>query len=670
MVEAGLGKTEIVIERILDQLANNPHQKIAYYVPTLKLAGDVEGRVLDRIDQQKNNTDLSFKERMKYSSVSVQSIKGRTHYCKHPLQGKINELRSKEQLTEDEVEMQRALQGFYIGGAICQNCKLNHCCEYVKQFDAWPNFRIYSSDHLLGTTSMFEYGFLDDGIEVYRLNEESDERVWAADFVVIDEDIVSKMTNTEIEEVDAFAPDTPEVIRDIFVEQDNNDGDLMAAISKYADDVVAAKRKQDRELKNWLKEGCIPVTGTESINGMLGKIRKNRNSAPAHYMLLDRFCEMYSTYKTIEGGVFDAVPMTVVDEGIWVNNSCFLCGETKSINSRLESVPILYLDASADASVVQRLLGRDSMRFHHVRVEYQQNVTVKQVYNNAVSRTWMKNPENQKKVEQYVGESAVISFKSFVERRNREDWGCFGNVRGLNKWNGSSRLIVVGREKYAPAVLVALCRKIHCGATIVNKDEYEPIHTRQIVVNKVVRMRAGNHQGWKQYEYEDQRMQCVSEHFEKAETYQAIHRLRLIHPSDHKKEVIFLSNEIVDVTVDELIDVRSLLKHRPVFDERMARLANAVKERGVVRATNRALSEITGMPANKISEMKRSDDFADVLRAMGVESRSYQGRNRYRKRVGLRVLMSLDCGEDMVVKYLESEGIKIETAEVPVLEAA
>jgi hypothetical protein len=298
------------------------------------------------------------------------------------------------------------------------------------------------------------------------------------------------------------------------------------------------------------------------------------------------------------------------------------------------------------------------MEFHSVRVQYQRNVTVKQVYNSAVTRSWMNGESNQQKVRSFLdrnGNPPVISYMKFSKHLNRDDCGWFGNIRGSNHWNESDRLVVVGREKLHPEVLEERCRKLYGGATIVNESEYQPLHTERIHVKKVVRMRDGNHQSWVQDEYGDYRMQSLSEHFEKGETYQALHRLRLIHGSK-QKELLYISNGIVDLTVDKLVDVRSIFKDRPVFDKRIEELVNAINKNGALRNTNKILASVTALSNGQIAEMKRQDDFIDVVRGQGIEVYSFDGRNKHRKRVTGEVFVGAGNDNDDVVRYLESQG--------------
>jgi hypothetical protein len=367
---------------------------------------------------------------------------------------------------------------------------------------------------------------------------------------------------------------------------------------------------------------------------------------------------MFRAYQYMKNNPLPDTSTTVVDESVWVKGPNFLCGSIKPLNRRFRGIPILYLDASGDESVIKRVLRKNAMEFHSVRVQYQRNVTVKQVYNSAVTRSWMNGESNQQKVRSFLdrnGNPPVISYMKFSKHLNRDDCGWFGNIRGSNHWNESDRLVVVGREKLHPEVLEERCRKLYGGATIVNESEYQPLHTERIHVKKVVRMRDGNHQSWVQDEYGDYRMQSLSEHFEKGETYQALHRLRLIHGSK-QKELLYISNEIVDWTVDNLVDVRSIFNDRPVFDKRIEELVNAINKNGALRNTNKILASVTALSNGQIAEMKRQDDFIDVVRGQGIEVYSFDGRNKHRKRVTGEVFVGAGNDNDDVVRYLESQG--------------
>lgn len=58
-------------------------------------------------------------------------------------------------------------------------------------------------------------------------------------------------------------------------------------------------------------------------------------------------------------------------------------------------------------------------------------------------------------------------------------------------------------------------------------------------IEKVYRMKNGVHQSTQQSEYKTSFYALSSNHFDNSETYQSIHRLRLIHGIDHKSVFIF-----------------------------------------------------------------------------------------------------------------------------------
>ena len=66
-------------------------------------------------------------------------------------------------------------------------------------------------------------------------------------------------------------------------------------------------------------------------------------------------------------------------------------------------------------------------------------------------------------------------------------------------------------------------------------------------------MKDGNHQSVEVLDYIHPEYIYTSRHFEKSETYQALHRIRLIHDNSHKR-VYILSDTPLDVSIDELIE--------------------------------------------------------------------------------------------------------------------
>ncbi len=121
--------------------------------------------------------------------------------------------------------------------------------------------------------------------------------------------------------------------------------------------------------------------------------------------------------------------------------------------------------------------------------------------------------------------------------------GWFGNVRGINRFEKCDTLIVVGQHRIADYGIFNLSQLIFRQDITDAKQQLEEVcyskYLAKELRTKVYRMKDGVHSEIAQYEYKTAECRFTSNHFDKAETYQAIHRLRLLHGDDDKTLLIF-----------------------------------------------------------------------------------------------------------------------------------
>ena len=117
-------------------------------------------------------------------------------------------------------------------------------------------------------------------------------------------------------------------------------------------------------------------------------------------------------------------------------------------------------------------------------------------------------------------------------------------------------------------------------------------------------MADGNHITATFVEYVDERLQVLAEVFNKAETYQAGHRLRLLHKPN--RTLVLISNEVLDFTVDELITVEQIIPK----SEKRRRLIEAVKNNDglIPMEKNKIIMEKTELTIPQIKSMKAGDN--------------------------------------------------------------
>ena len=137
-------------------------------------------------------------------------------------------------------------------------------------------------------------------------------------------------------------------------------------------------------------------------------------------------------------------------------------------------------------------------------------------------------------------------------------------------------------------------------ARVIYSNDNAFLSKNTSLVEKTIRIKDGNHKTLLNREYIDERLQNVSEHFEKADTYQAIHRLRLLWEGEPKR-AIYVSSNVQDVTVSRTITFEALLKGQLQFEDFIA-------SKQIYKYTdNKGMSKETGIPSRTISDLKKED---------------------------------------------------------------
>jgi hypothetical protein len=174
------------------------------------------------------------------------------------------------------------------------------------------------------------------------------------------------------------------------------------------------------------------------------------------------------------------------------------------------------------------------------------------------------------------------------------------------------------------------------------------------MTEKVFRMKDGNHQSVKLKDYKTPECYLTSNHFDKSETYQATHRLRLIHGNDNKQVFIF-SNTPIDISVDELIDYYKEL------DEKHLTVINHIKEKGFLIDTDDDFKnefKWGKYEVRNFRDKRRSGEWLKKHRLL-----HYWGYETKNRRKG-RVYSWMDKTEQDVSDYLNNKVGKIKSVSV------
>lgn len=622
--EAGAGKTQSSIQAVFDKIKTNPNIKVAVFVQSHEIAEQYKNDFAELYLKEYKSEESDFKAKLishsarRISRQRVQHIRGRSFdgMCGHDLIALARD-------ADDEGEKRR-LEKLYNEntGALCLHCPYSVNCEYINQFNNdLAQVRIYTHSQLFNMSSLWDSGSEDDGVFVtVREGEE-----WTPDYIIVDEDVVSlALHGDHVEKVSySFAP---AVLQNVIHEMKSKP--LVEVVKAHGDQLEREAEDQKAAYREWKRKNFIDFSEPldEIINSYSGY------NAPKQYRVLDALSDLSLFIKDSisEGKSLDSLQHT----GIWLSEAgdALLFAEKALINDTFNDRPILLLDASANDVVVKAAFG-EKFEIETIRVDYQDNVKVFQYENTLYTKRQLSdNVKVQERVKQKITELSkgkkfgIITYQHLDSQRNfaqclakdlgAEMYGYFGALRGLNKFEELDQLFIVGRHSIGFG-LKTLCRQLFGGISL-DGDEFnlEPDYC----VKNVYRMKDGGNMEIDSFGYPDGRMAALDKHFNRAETYQAVHRLRLIH-GERDKEVHILTNEVLDVSIDEL---HRLDKAKVKTDDRIELIRRVIKEKGELENKKSVIVDATGLPPEVVANLRRGDFKARLLK--GSEIITYEER--------------------------------------------
>ena len=139
--------------------------------------------------------------------------------------------------------------------------------------------------------------------------------------------------------------------------------------------------------------------------------------------------------------------------------------------------------------------------------------------------------------------------------------------------------------------------------------EDDEVNYDTVWVDSVVRMKDGNHYSIRNEQYINSRLNGLMRLVNDAETYQAAHRLRLIHKHkpDQKKKLYILSNRVLNITVDKLVSKKDVeMKISPSSIKKIRSIASAIKREGGIKMDQKSLASASGLTVDQIKTLSRS----------------------------------------------------------------
>ena len=580
-ITAGSGKTRKVLEILLDKI--DVRTKVLYLVQEHKLAMEIH----------ENFKKMRSDRIPKSSNVNLQSIRLNSRLSR------AGHLMGRDKLCENQ-----ALNEMYKNAGVsmhplqCINdCPMFADCGYTTQFNnPHENIRIMTHREWDGEQSKWANGYKSGarGIEPRK-------DFWVPDYIVIDENIFSIPKNILSGSGDSKSPSFKRIIDDV-----NRGLTLPEAVLENSEQVLADAKMMHHEGYK------IVFTDTQSyIDSVKPK--------SFHFQILKRLEDFLKKYDE-----------TLLN-GMWVQDNEIKWLKINRAAERYENIPTLFLDATANQLVIDRLLP--GVKFHSIAVKSNPDVNLYQLADTTFSKDFLMGQENFKVVASGL-KAIVDSYKnvglitykglkkddeSFSERLG-EVIGIpssrilhFGALRGKNQLEDVDCLLIVGRN------MLPMNAGKNYARTIFNHAEGGD---NRPYADMPVRMKDGSCYKLNSSTGEDEYHHAIYEHFSLSETLQAIGRGRAIYGS--KKDIFFFSNENLGTD----IEVAEFFLYEDYFDvpEKPAKpprkiiaedVLDALIERGFVRDIQREIEEQLMLTKSQVKDNRKR--IYEELLSLGFE---------------------------------------------------
>ena len=251
-----------------------------------------------------------------------------------------------------------------------------------------------------------------------------------------------------------------------------------------------------------------------------------------------------------------------------------------------ETTPILCLDATADKTLLEEVLG--SVKVEQISVE--QNAVVTQVYDRTGSKAfWEGNTAPVDELLEVANAWAEFGEKPLIvghlglaeklrDHKSRHDDVAvmhFGALRGSNAAEDCSIIFVTARNQPPMVEIDLKARALFWsardplqhdeGAQFKEKDNYDIKPVKRL--RGFVQSSRNTHRqsGVRVTSFSDDRIDALLSQSRDAETMQALGRLRLVH-AVYQKRVFLLSNLPVEMPVDSYVQFSDLMPDRLEFE--------------------------------------------------------------------------------------------------------
>lgn len=575
-VSAGAGKSTEVLKILAKEIPYN--KKILYLVPTHNLAQELE----EKFKIARNRPDINkFEEKHRLHSIQdkeFNSMLVRLKTFKEPISGIVH-LYGKDKLCDSEFAKKAFDGASNIPLKFCSTCHNPTGCRYIEQFqNRFDNIRIMTHSEWSGSQSGW-FGGYEEKFGGYKkikgeyVEEEGDlypsGNKWVPDYIIIDENIISvNLLNTQCDDGRKHKS-----IRNI-IDSVTKGYSLSEAIEGNLEEIILDDFENSKPRFPIFKKNIEEYT----------KLISTRNEELKSYSIILE--HLISYLKTKDQKYL---------QGMWVADNQLHFAPVSQASNHYQHIPTLFLDATANAEVVQAALG--NIKFHSISIESKSDIQLYQLANFTVTKEYVNIADNRIELVQWI--KAIINkgqynkvglityFKAkdidgFFDKFLAEEVGAdvyshFGAVRGLDAFDEVDCLLIVGRHFVGTDSVSKLS-----AAIFGELEEYESAY-----VDRPIRMMDRSKYLLNCSIPVNGKHIAINEHFSLSETKQAIGRARAIHGK--KKDVYLFSNESLglDVAVTDFF-------YRPTKDTVTCsdEVIQKIKSIGYVSNNPKALADV------------------------------------------------------------------------------
>jgi hypothetical protein len=543
---AGAGKTYLTLQ-FLKGLSNT--KKVLYLVRDHNLA---EQNVLTF-----NSLPKTLKRFVPISSQIVH-LKGKTQLCELP-----------------EVVQKYSKAGMAIPVMKCLgNCPHFAQCQYTLQFAGMENIRMMPLNELLGTQSFFFNSIVslsamdaDDGEVVVKNNTYTKGQAWIPDYIVVDEDWLSK--ETVVEDLSSQYDCVREVLNECL-----RGTDLIISIEIHFQ-LILTEYREMMKLKTELK-----YTNDDDYI-------KNNVANKGKWSAIVETMRNYCVSKDED---------VLANLRVEIEDKKMVLSGLKTIQDRYANVPKLFLDATANEALIKQVIP--DIRFVNINIKKKSDVRILQAQNFNFTKESLKKEHTKKELiaglkrliknrgYQNVG---LITYLNVGEQKKFDQWlaneigislyGHFGNIRGNNSFENCDCIFIVGRHSMPPNELQEFAIAIFNDKKCSIEREY---------IDTIARQPNDQYVSINNFAYVDNQISECYQHFCQAETIQSVGRGRLIYGCP--KDIWHLSNESLGIN----IEVDEFIRYDDYFYQPKGASENILKIGGCIKNKPKELEAVFG----------------------------------------------------------------------------